>query len=110
MLTESCSPNDGPGVNGSPPGSPGDGSREEEEAEVMALRRRSSVAKIEKFLVFLNFFILTVSFQRQKTYLFHCFVPQGTGYGGTNQEDPVKEIHINGSPRIHREENSGMAR
>lgn len=49
MLTESCSPNDGPGVNGSPPGSPGDGSREEEEAEVMALRRRSSVAKIEKF-------------------------------------------------------------
>lgn len=98
MLTESCSPNDGPGVNGSPPGSPGDGSREEEEAEVMALRRRSSVAKIEKlfYLFFLIFF--TVSFQRQKTYLFHCFVQQETGYGGTNQEDPVKEIHINGSP------------
>lgn len=90
MLTESCSPNDGPGVNGSPPGSPGDGSREEEEAEVMALRRRSSVAKIEKFLGFLNFFILTVSFQRQKNVPFSLFCTTGDGLRGEESRGPCK--------------------
>ncbi len=42
MLTESCSVKEGPGVKGSAPGSPGDGSMEEE-FEGSALRWRSSV-------------------------------------------------------------------
>ena len=46
-LTESCSVKEGPGVIGSAPGSPGDGSREEVEAEGMALRRRSSEGERE---------------------------------------------------------------
>lgn len=40
-LTESCSVKEGTGVMGSAPGSPGDGSRDEE-TEGMVLRRRSS--------------------------------------------------------------------
>ncbi len=98
MLTESCSVTEGPGVIGSDPGSPGDGSMEEEEPEGSVLRWRSSEKTRQLIRIKNQLHSGTINQDRfrseQPTHLCHHSVPQVRGYGGRNPGHSIEHKQI----------------